>query len=200
MTKPLISVCIPYIRPQKAQRCINALKDDKSFQNFEIIAEEDKKRIGCPKKLKELVSKSNGEMVCFLGDDVIPYPGLLKYAVDTMDGFENGWGLVGFSDSFISGDEIATHWLGHKKLLDEVLDGEFFHTDYLHCYCDAEATTRCKEAGRYKYDPRAKIFHEHPIVQKRQDLVDKDYARVYSKEYDQHDKNLFLKRKANGWK
>jgi len=54
--------------------------------------------------------------------------------------------------------------------------------------------------GRYKYAENAVLTHNHPIVQKNQELVDEDYVRIYSPLYMKHDEELFLKRKANGWK
>lgn len=198
MSSPLVSVCIPYIRPEKFQRCVNALKGDKSFQDFEIVAEEDTERIGCPRMLKKLVDKSKGDMICFLGDDTIPYLGLLRYAIETMKKFEGGWGLVGFNDGFVSGPNHATHWLGHKKLL-SFLDGEFFHTGYSHCFSDNELFERVNEIERYKFDQRARLVHDHPII-KKQPTNDQDYIRVYSQKYMDHDQKLFLQRRTNGWR
>lgn len=165
------------------------------LSQIEILKKEDTNRNGCPKTLKELVKKSKGEIVCFLGDDTLPQKDFLKNSLDAMNNFKDNWGLIGFND--LSGRNLPLHWLGHKKLL-KYLDGEFFHTGYKHCYCDNELWDRCADMGRYLYCLNAIVKHDHPLFTGKE--ADEDYKRVYSQEYMQHDKELYLKRKANNWR
>lgn len=211
----LISIIIPVIRPEKAKRCIEAIRKNAGIQeyigsgkvedfdghdgiySYEIIAEEDKKRIGVTKMVKMLTDKSKGQMVCFLGDDTIPQPDFLKNAIRAMRHIPDGWGMVSFNDN-PNTTRSAAHWLCHKKLLPK-LGGEFFHTGYQHCFCDDELMIRCQTMNRYIYAFDAIIHHDHPMVHK--DLPsDQDYRQVYSPEVYDKDHKLFLNRMNNNWK
>lgn len=194
----MISVIIPWIRKDGYKRCVQYLKLGNPKFSFEVVAKEDKERIGCPKMVKELVSKSKSPYVMFLGDDTVPCYNLLSIAMKEMLKFEDHVGLVGLNDQFQSGPTRCTHWLASKKLL-PFLDDEFFHTGYKHLYCDDELLARCLEMGKYRYCKEAIITHLHPIVQRDDGLVDSDYIRVYSNSYARHDYELFLHRKENNW-
>jgi len=197
----MISIIIPTIREQKAQRCIEAIYKNAGIDQskYEIISEYDHGRIGCPKMVKKLTDESSGDMVCFLGDDTIPEPNFLKYALEDMAKLSHGWGLVGINDNLrLKGqDKASAHWLADKQLL-PLLDNEFFHTGYIHCFCDNELTDRCKELGRYIFSECSRVYHDHPIDNKRSD--DKDYQRVYNRRNYNHDLLLYKKRKRNNWK
>lgn len=188
----MISIIIPIIRLKKAERCIEAIHQNAGIDNYEIITEIDKERIGCPKMVKTLVNRTRHDLVCFVGDDTIPQPDFLKNALKKMNEFDGGWGLVGLNDGHNEQTELATHWLGHKKLL-PFLDGEFFCTEYKHCFCDNELTERSKIINRYVYAKDAVIEHDHPIF-KKTELTD-DYKRVYALDYIIHDKLLFGQRR-----
>ena len=192
----MISVIIPYIRPEKAQRCIDALKTvclsdlgPDWADVVEIIAEEDKERIGCPKMVKKLTDRAKYDRILFLGDDTIPQQGMMA-ELFYMRQKEGAW-LVALNDG-IHGGNLATHWLADKLFLDD-LGGEFFHTGYKHCFCDRELTDIAKEHGEFFYAENARIVHDHPA--KTGHGVDADYARVYSSEYYQHDRKLYIQRK-----
>ena len=58
-----ISIIIPVVRPEKAKRCIEAIKKHIGISNYEIIDEEDTDRIGCPKMVKRLVKKTKYDKV-----------------------------------------------------------------------------------------------------------------------------------------
>jgi len=190
-----VSILIPILRPEGAYRCVKALECEGPYE-FEIIWEEDKDRIGCPKMLKRLVEKSQYDWVMFLGDDTIPQTGMILRAFEASEGLPNGWGMVGLNDGFHDGNLLATHWMAHKKLL-PLLGGEFFHTGYRHTYCDVELTQRCKEMGRYIFAENAKLIHDHPIL--KNEKLTGDYARVYNEENQRHDLILFRRRERDGW-
>lgn len=205
----LISIIIPVIRPDKAKRCIEAIRQNAGIREwekdmpivdahaFEIITEEDRKRIGVTKMVKRLVEKSRGEAVCFIGDDCIPQPDFLKNALRAMAEIPEGWGMVSFNDN-PNTTRSAAHWLAHKKLL-PALDGEFFHTGYQHCFCDDELMIRVQNMNRYIYAYDAKIFHEHPAVHK---FVPQDdsFKKVHSPEMYNADHALFQSRMRNNWR
>jgi GT2 family glycosyltransferase len=196
----LVSIIIPVIRPVKADRCKNAIIENSGIpqSDYEIIAEEDKDRIGAPKMVKRLTDASRGDLVCFLGDDTIPQKDFLKNAIKAMEALPDGWGMVGFDDNIRLEGQIkaAAHWLADKRLL-PMLGGEFFHTGYKHCWCDNELSIRCAEMGRYVFCKEAFVYHDHPIAETSSD--DADYRRVYSNEWLSHDIVLFRQRKRNNW-
>lgn len=200
MTPKLISIIIPIIRPKRVEKCINAIRAGSGGVDYELITMVDDKRIGAPAMVKRLVEVTNFDLVMFLGDDTVPEPGFLTESLAIMQTFQDGWGLVGLNDQIHDGANPlapATHWLAHKKLL-PFLGGEFFNTNYYHCYCDNELTDRCREIDRYKFAPAAVINHEHFIFGTA--AIDADYARVYSRDYLTRDFILFEQRKAGGWK
>ena len=196
----LISIIIPVIRPDKAARCKNAIIENSGIDRglYEIVTEEDKERTGAPKMIKKMTDSCKGELVCFLGDDTIPQKDFLKNALKAMETLPEGWGLVGFDDNIRLKGQIkaAAHWLADKRLL-PLLDGEFFHTGYRHCWCDNELSIRCAELGKYIFCQEAFVYHDHVLVDPKND--DADYRRVYSQEWLAHDIVLFRKRRRNNW-
>ena len=196
----LISIIIPVIRPDKAVRCRNAIIENAGIPDsqYEIVTEEDTERIGAPKMVKKMTDSCQGELVCFLGDDTVPQKDFLKHALESMATLPDGWGLVGFNDNIRQkgSTQAAAHWLADKRLL-PLLGGEFFHVGYRHCWCDNELCLRAKELGRYVFCEAAYIYHDHTLVDRKND--DPDYRRVYSNEWLAHDVVLFRQRRRNNW-
>ncbi len=186
----MISVCIPILRPEKAQRVIEAVKAEGI--ELEILAEEDKERIGCPKMLKQLVDKSKGDLVMFLGDDTIPQKGFIGNALAAMEKLPDGWGVVGLNSQVHS--KHAAHFLAAKRML-PILGGDFFNTVYKHCYCDHELTDIARENERYVFCEDAIVIHDHPFFTGQAE--DADYLRVYSAEFKKHDRATYIKRKRD---
>jgi len=194
----MISIIIPVIRPDKAIRCCKAIKENSGIPEslYEIVTEEDTKRIGAPMMVKKMTDSCRGELVCFLGDDTIPQEGFLRYALEAMATLPEGWGVVGFNDNLYEKGKAPTHWLADKRML-PLLGGEFFHVGYRHCWCDNELWVRASELGKSIFCERAFVYHDHIMVDERNDDV--DYQRVYSYEWMAHDVILFRKRKRNNW-
>jgi len=183
-----ISIIIPVVRPEGAERCIKAITDDCPKVPYEIIAEEDTQGIGCPKMVKHLAAKARYDWVMFLGDDTIPQPGMLWEAVP-FPGFR---GMVGLNDQIHNGNDLSTHWMCHKDML-KLTGGEFFHTGYNHQYCDQELLDIAKENNLFVWAENAKLVHDHPHINGKQD--DEHYRRVYASESAKHDLFLYLRRK-----
>lgn len=194
-----VSIIIPVIRPEKAKRCIQACLENAGIPGteFEILSEVDTNRIGVAKMVKQLTLKTRGEMVCFLGDDTIPQKDFLKNALKAMAAIPHGWGLVSFNDN-PNTTRSAAHWVAHKKLL-PLLDGEFFHTGYKHCFCDDELLIRCQMLNRYIYAYDAVVYHEHPKVHKEVPS-DESYDKIHSDEWYKVDEELFHARSQNDWR
>jgi len=191
-----VSIVIPIIRPECAERCIAAIKENAgvSPDSYEIITEEDVDRIGCPRMIKRLVDKSRYDYVMFLGDDTIPEPGFISEALKAMHQFRDGWGVVGLNtqDNETGGNKYA-HWMAHKKIREYIDGGDFFPIDYSHAWCDAELHDIASEIGRRAIAEDARITHVHP--RNRSAGWDDHYDRAYSKESCQHDWLMYCRRK-----
>lgn len=201
LNKPRVSICIPHLgRPEKLHRLITEIKKTAGYDNYEILVGVDDyppNNKGVPKVLKELVERSSGELIMYLGNDVIPQQDFLKLAVFKMlSEFPEADGLVGLNDSYWKLGEIATHFLISKKLL-PYLDGEIFHTGYYHCGCDNELTERCRKIGKYVWAENAKIYHDHPVQNGFQVKdMDKTYELAYRQDRMEHDRDLLHQRAA----
>ena len=197
-----VSIIVPVIRPVLAHNLFTVIHTRAGIpkEDYEIVHAEDKERIGAPKMVKMLVERTKYDLVMFLGDDCIPQQDFLKNAIKTMNSLPDKWGLVGLNDMRRPLHEAPTHWLGHKKLLKYC--GEFFHTGYIHLYCDNELFLWAMLLERYKMAKDAKIKHNHigfiddtkDFHQNIDEGDDEDYKRVYSFDVKEHDEMLFEKR------
>ena len=187
---PQVTVIMPYVRPALAKRCQDLIRKHAGAP-YILLAEEDTERIGCPKMVKRLTDRAATPIICYIDDDALPEKDFLKLGLEDMETFEDEWGLVGFGDRLPR--EFAGQWLGHKRLLTEVLDGEFFHTGYYHCCCDMELTVRCRRVGRYIKSERAFVLHDHPIL-RGEATADPDYLRCYAPKRVLQDRKLFVQR------
>ena len=192
-----VSILIPVVRPDKAKRCIQNARTNAGIPlaDYEIITKEDTKKIGCPKMLKSLVEQAKGDYIVFIGDDCIPQKDWLKIALIEIMMFDQNIGLVGLND--LTGRNLPCHWLASKDML-PLLDGEFFHTGYHHCYCDNELMDRCIEMGRFHYSDKAIVKHDHPSI--TGGMFDEFYQKAYRTDILKHDRELYKHRKLNGWK
>ena len=124
----MISVIVPVIKPEKAERCFAAIKEHASMP-YELVTAVDEQRVGCPEMVKHLTKQAKNDWVMFLGDDTIPQKGFMEEAWNKTDVFPEARGMVGLNDQHQNGDIVATHWLCHKAMLMHT-GGEFFHTGY----------------------------------------------------------------------
>lgn len=187
----MISICIPTIRPQNIPALLAGIEKNAGIprSEYEILVLTDDERQGCPKTLKQMVDTASGNLICFIGDDTMPEPDFLRYALDAMATLPDGWGVVGLNSQV---SRHAGHFLADKRML-PFMGGEFFHTGYLHCWCDHELTDIANEMGRFVFADKSILVHNHPAFGTAE--VDDDYIRVYSDEYRKFDMKLYIKRK-----
>jgi len=213
-----VSIIIPWIRPHliKAVKRLAINNAGIPKKDIELLAVEDKERIGHTRMINDLVERSAHDLVCFIADDTFPQKNYLKNALECMNSFSGAWGLVALND----GTERTYppfHWLIHKKCL-EYLDGKVFYEGYWHCCSDKELGDRMFEIDRYKFCRLAFVIHNHPdlkwmnngIARVRRVLSlkgrepaekrDDDYKRIYSREWLRHDQQLYKRRAMNKWK
>ena len=192
-----VSIIIPIIRPESAERCIEAIKKNAglSFYQYEIVTLMDTDRIGCPKMVETLTEKAEYDLVMFLGDDTLPEPDFMKYALEAMESLPDGWGVVGLNtqDIRVEGGNPLAHWLAHKRMLEHIPGGAFFSTEYKHCWGDNELKDIADELGRWIHAEKSKIQHIHPVNQSAEN--DEGYQKAYTKENQYHDFRIYCSRK-----
>jgi len=192
-----ISIVIPIIRPDAAKRCKRAIKKNAGVpvEQYEIITGIDSKGIGCPQMVKKLVKRTKYDLVMFLGDDTLPEKDFLKHALDSMRQLPDGWGVVGLNTQDIrkAGGNPLAHWMAHKKILEHIPGGDFFPTDYKHCWGDNELKDIADELGRWVWSDKCKITHVHPINKSAEN--DEHYKKVYADPIVRHDFKTYCNRK-----
>lgn len=198
LVKPKVSVCIPTLgRPDKLHRLLKAIKENAEYENYEIIVKADEfppNNVGAPTMFKKCVDESTGDLVMFLGNDVVPQKGFMREAVWAMiRNFPNLDGMVGLNDNYWREEHVAPHFLISKKLL-PALDGEFFHTGYYHTGCDNELRARVEMLGKYVFGRKAVIFHDHPMMAGSQADMDALYIQAYGGPRHEHDDQLYMER------
>ncbi len=192
-----ISIIIPIIRPDSAQRCVEAIKKNAGLplSQYEIVSSFDTHGVGCPQMVKNLTENTKHDLVMFLGDDTIPEKDFLKHALESMEGLPDGWGVVGLNTQDIrekDGNPLA-HWMAHKKILEHIPGGDFFSTEYKHCWGDNELRDIAEEMDRWVWAEKSCITHIHP-VNKSADYDD-GYHKAYTDENQSHDFKIYCERK-----
>lgn len=187
-----VSVILPYIRPEGAERCLAALRE--YAPAVEVVAEYDPDRIGVARMIAKLTAKTTRPIVCFLADDTVPHAGFLEEALAAMETLPGGWGVVGLASEV--GDKAkAVHWMAHKDVL-PLLDGEFHYTGYRHCFGSDEMIDRALEMGRYVKARRARFTHDNPVLTGKDFSHDRLLSDVYGKGGSRwEDQRLFWRRK-----
>jgi len=201
-----VSIIIPVIRPEKAKRCVDAIRENAGlkFDQYEVLTAQDIDGAGCPEMVKRLTEMSVYDLVMFLGDDTIPQKDFLKNALIAMDSLPDGWGVVGLNTEgpMLGLDDAAhipkdsnpvAHWLVDKRMLEHIPGGNFFSTEYKHCWCDNELRDIAIEQGRWTFAMDAEIKHDHPINTKGE--LDDALKKAYSEENLKHDKKTYFRRK-----
>jgi len=209
-----ISIIIPIIRPESAERCVAAIKENAGLpiDQYEIVSGMDTQRVGCPEMVKKLVAKTKYDLVMFLGDDTMPKKDFLKNALEKMESLPDGWGVVGLNtkgpvsslvlsqveEDIPQKSNPFAHWLAHKKMLKHIPGGDFFNVEYKHSWCDAELKDIANELDRWGFAEESKIDHIHPI--NRNAPNDEHYQRAYTEKAETHDKKTYFERKRKRMK
>lgn len=205
--KRKVSIIIPVIRPEKARRCIEAIRENAGMKwdQYEVLTAQDIDGVGCPEMVKRLTEMSIYDLVMFLGDDTIPEKDFLFNALVAMESLPDGWGVVGLNtegpmfgprDPMIPKNRNPlAHWMADKRMLEHIPGGNFFSTDYKHCWCDNELRDIADELGRWVFARDAEIKHDHPVNTNEE--MDDALKKAYSEENQKHDKKTYLRRKID---
>jgi glycosyltransferase involved in cell wall biosynthesis len=165
LREPLVNIVIPTLgRPDKLNRCLQAIRENAEYENYtvRVMPDDPDQPLGVPRLLRQATLLDYAWLM-YLGNDCAPEKGFLREAVYSMlRHFPDGSGLIGLNDGYWNG-EVATHWLAGPGL-HGALGGEYFHEGYHHVGCDNELTERCRQMGKYHWEPRAVVHHDHPVL------------------------------------
>ena len=150
-----------------------------------------------PTIVENLIDNTDGEYICFLGDDTEPKMGFSVHALRSSNGK-----LVCFNDNIHEGRECQ-HWFAPKSLRDK-LGGEFFHKTYNHVGCDNELMLKCMKLGLYHFEPNAYVYHKHfikDICSDKSKVADFDecYSIGWNEENVKKDRELLTRRIKNNF-
>lgn len=182
-----VSVIIPVVRPEKAERCIESIK--RWAPEVTIITEVDTEGIGCPRMVEKLTARTTRQIIVFLGDDTIVTEGAFQKALAVMRELPDQWGVVGFNTT--PGNDRA-HWMADRRILKHIPGGSFFSTEYSHCWGDDELKDIAREQGKWGYADDAVIEHDHPI---NGGEYDEFYVKAYPNGKAMADRATYIRRK-----
>lgn len=139
---------------------------------FRIVLDYSTDYRGCSRAWNAALNESTGDPVVLAADDLEFQHGWLDAALERLAEHPDGWGLVGFNDGHW-GEELSTHYLMSRRLVDEVFGGVIAWEAYKHSFNDREANARARAAGRYAWAENARVHHRHWIFGERhQDPTD----------------------------
>jgi GT2 family glycosyltransferase len=166
-------------RPDRAEACVQSIRETTLGHDVEIVAAVDGpgadalrlSELGCvvdhsteprgsSRAWNAALRVSTGDPVVLAADDLEFQPGWLEAALTCLQGFPDGWGLVGFNDGHW-GPELSTHYLMSRRLIVEVFGGVVAWEHYHHSFNDREANARAQAAGRYAWCEDARVYHRH---------------------------------------
>lgn len=153
------------------QERVETLFKERKVSRLKVSYQEDYR--GPSKAWNDALRLSAGDPVVLAADDLIFHPGWLEAAQEKMAELPEGGGLVGFNDTQIDGQGLATHYMLSRWFIDHYLGGVIAWEFYKHSFNDVEINERAKLANRFIYAPKAIVEHRHWIFGTRsQDATD----------------------------
>lgn len=92
----------------------------------------------------------------------------------------------------LHGDRLCQHPMAHSDTI-----RKYLYEGYTHWYSDNDFTDQARRDGKLVYVPEARIEHKHVINGKA--MPDETYMIVFNPETNEKDRQLYEKRKANGY-
>jgi glycosyltransferase involved in cell wall biosynthesis len=149
---------------------------------------------GSSRAWNDALRHAKGDPLVLAADDLDWQPGWLDAALECLQGFPGGWGLVGFNDGHW-GPELSTHYLMSRRFVVDVLGGVVAWEAYRHSFNDREANARAQAVGRYAWCENARVLHRHWLFGDRpQDATD---TRLLGEHPESQ--RRFDERQAAGW-
>lgn len=191
--KPLIHICIPTTperRPRLHELLQSIYKHTDDIPHSIVIYENEDG--GWVPAVHNMLHDINGFCV-ILGSDVVVEAGWLSTLWNGfIAAFPDGSGAAQPYDE-IHGGKLCQHPLAHSDTIKKYL-----HKGYLHNFSDNEMTERLIAENKYIYVPEAKIEHKHFVNKKAK--RDATYDKVFDRRNIERDRDLFIKRKKNGFR
>lgn len=126
-------------------------------------------------------------------DDLIFYPEALQEAVNCLEEkYPEYDGVVGLNQFNIPQYQFSIPLVG-KKFLERFPDKKPFYEKYYHFGADTELGLFAKSLDKFWFCKEAKVFHNHPAIERREEDETHKLARVNI----QNDLKLLKKRKKN---
>lgn len=187
---PKISVILPTLgRPEGLARCLVSLQNQNYPEDLiQIWVKEDEPRLGVPKRVKQGVEETDGEMIVFASNDIEFNEDALMIATAEFDRDET-LGLLAFNTGEVLPDEgnICEHFMIKRAIL-PLIDGEIFDCEFYHVGTDNMLWAKCKKLGMAKRSIDAIVTHYHFSTGKSD--FDPIYALGWDQEKVEHDRNL----------
>jgi len=122
-------------------------------------------RPGCTAALNLVFRELVEGDALFCTDDVRLVPDALSIASRTLyEAFPDGDGVVGLCQANIpEGYDLAFPLMG-ERFLRRFRPGDLFYPGYYHQYNDAELGLTVKAWGNWRFEPRARLEHDHPCA------------------------------------
>ncbi|MEO1007581.1 MAG: hypothetical protein AAFX79_03370 [Planctomycetota bacterium] len=152
-------------------------------------------RPGCTAPLNLVFRELVRGNAIFCTDDVRFAPDAISVAMRTLhERFPDGDGVVGLAQSNLpQGYDLAFPLMG-RAFLERFHPGDLFYPGYYHQFNDAELGETVKAWGRWVFEPRATLEHDHPAATGLP--PDETFVRARLKKG--HDDQLWAERRAAG--
>lgn len=165
---PKVTFVIPHMgqserRIQGLQKCLDSIDElnyPKELIEKIVLVDTLEDRQGVPKRVKEGVEKSTGDVIVYASNDTVFTKNSLIQAV--LISFLEGWGLVAFNTGEVSPDEgnICEHFLIWKWVIAKI-GGEIFDTEFHHVGVDNLLWAKCQKLQVATRCDDAVVIHDH---------------------------------------
>lgn len=134
----------------------------------------------------------NGYCVLLGSDTIVEKDWLKNLWEGFCRAFPNGDGVAEPYNE-IHGDKLCQHPLAHSSTI-----RKYIYPGYVHWYSDNDFTDQAVRDGKLVYVPEARIQHNHFVNGKAE--MDETYKVVFNPKTNEQDRQLYERRKANGYK
>jgi len=173
--------------------CAQALEQVRGHGVDEIVVQPERRGYWASLQ-RGAAERPDDELIVNLANDLLPGRNWLRRAYDAHVATFAETGLVGFNDGIHEGRHAA-HFLISRALLERWYGAALWPQMYQHEFGDAEISARAMEEHRFAVAHWAVLYHNHPYTGGNDDAT---YAEGRGSRDD--DYNLFVRRKAAGWK
>lgn len=151
----------------------------------------------CVKATNRCYSIGDEPYFAWLSDDMEVERGWLREAMNCMQAFPDGEGLVTFQDGIQNGRNACTGLISRAYIKEE-LCGIFYNEIYRHFCADSELFRKSKMRDKVKHCPASIVWHNHPSG-KGEHKSENDAVYMQSLSLWEEDKRTFVNQKKGGF-